>query len=91
MHSPVWQKVVKVSNSITSAAQLDASELMCPMPLLKTKLALRDLAVGEVLHVIATDSGSWRDIPRFLQLNAHELLAAIDVDGRYEFWIKKGA
>ncbi|WP_320820686.1 sulfurtransferase TusA family protein [Thalassolituus sp.] len=80
-----------MSNSIASTAQLDASELMCPMPLLKTKVALRDLALGEVLHVIATDSGSWRDIPRFLQLSAHELLAATDVDGRYEFWIKKGA
>ena len=47
----VWQKVSRVSNFSEYQQHLDASGLACPMPLLKTKLALRDLAAGEVLLV----------------------------------------
>lgn len=61
------------------------------MPLLKTKLALNELPIGEVLWVSATDAGSLRDIPRFVELSAHDLLSALeDDDGRYQYWIKKG-
>ncbi|QQD22906.1 hypothetical protein GJQ55_08485 [Venatoribacter cucullus] len=60
------------------------------MPLLKTKLALRELSVGQVLLVTATDSGSWRDIRKYADMSGHELLAADEVNGRYQFLIRKG-
>lgn len=34
---------------------VDARGLACPLPLVKAKLALEDLAVGDVLLVLATD------------------------------------
>lgn len=86
----MWQTVFSVSNVITYQQQLDARGLECPMPLLKTKLALQGLATGEVLWVVASDQGSWRDIPRYLELSAHHLLASDVVAGDYHFWIKKG-
>ena len=67
---------------------LDASGLRCPMPLLKTKLELNAMAAGEVLEVIATDSGSARDIPAFLSLTQHELVSSSDEQGQYRFVIK---
>lgn len=70
--------------------ELDASGLECPMPLLRTKLALRDLSAGEVLRVIATDPGSARDIPRYIEMSPHQLLGAEDVESRYCFLIRKG-
>jgi tRNA 2-thiouridine synthesizing protein A len=79
-----------VSNSIPYDYLLDAEGLQCPLPLLKTRLRLKTMAVGEVLLVRATDSGSWRDIPLYLTRSADELLAATEKDSTYCFWIKKG-
>jgi len=69
---------------------LDASGLNCPMPLLKTKQSLKNMAAGRVLKVIATDAGSWRDIQVFVNNSAHELLLAEEVEAQYCYWIKKG-
>lgn len=41
---------------------LDVKGASCPMPVVKTKSAIDDLAEGEILEVLATDSGSMSDI-----------------------------
>ncbi|MEC7377472.1 MAG: sulfurtransferase TusA family protein [Pseudomonadota bacterium] len=69
---------------------LDASGLRCPMPLLKTKLELNSMAPGDELEVIATDAGSARDIPAFLELSDHRLMSSSESDGQYRFVIKCG-
>lgn len=69
---------------------LDASGLRCPMPLLKTKLALSDLQPGHLLEVIATDSGSARDIPAYLKLSGHELVSFEETGESYRFVIRCG-
>ena len=48
---------------------VDGRGLACPMPLLKTKVALREVAVGESLYVVATDPNSQADINAFCQQN----------------------
>ena len=45
--------------------ELDARGLSCPLPILKTKKALNDLATGQVLKVVATDPGSVKDMQAF--------------------------
>jgi len=79
-----------VSNQYNYDLHLDARELNCPMPLLKTKLALKNLSSGQILWVSATDAGSLRDIPKYLTLSAHQLLASDETEGVFHFWIKKG-
>ena len=69
---------------------LDASDLQCPMPLLKTKLALNGLPAGAKLLVIATDAGSARDIPAFLAHTAHKLVAMDESGGSFRFLISRG-
>ncbi|MEA1081797.1 sulfurtransferase TusA family protein [Marinobacter qingdaonensis] len=69
---------------------LDASGLRCPMPLLKTKLELNGMSPGQELEVIATDAGSARDIPAFIELSAHQLVSRSEADGQYRFVIKCG-
>ena len=44
---------------------VDGRGLACPMPLLKTKVALREVAAGESLYVVATDPNSQADITAF--------------------------
>ncbi|MBA1262073.1 sulfurtransferase TusA family protein [Stutzerimonas stutzeri] len=73
----------------THDAELDASGLACPMPLLKAKLALNGLASGQVLKVTATDPGSQRDFRSFARLAGHALLHEEMEEGVYRYWLRK--
>lgn len=69
---------------------LDARGLSCPLPLLKAKQALSRLAPDQVLEVMATDAGSWRDLETFVAQGAHAMPAR-EVRGEvYHYWIRKG-
>ncbi len=70
--------------------QIDASELQCPMPLLKTRQALRHLKPGQVLEVIATDASSARDIPAYLRQSCHQLVRCDEQPARWRFLIRRG-
>lgn len=70
---------------------LDASGLRCPMPLLKTRLALSELDPGQQLEVLATDAGSARDIPAWLAQSVHELVSVEEDEDLYRFVIRRGA
>jgi len=68
---------------------VDATGLACPLPLLKAKQALNRMAGGEVLQVVATDAGSFRDFHVFAQQSGHQLLRAVDNGDIYQYWIRK--
>lgn len=55
------------------AAFVDARHLRCPMPLLKTKIALNQLTDGACLYLVATDSNAGTDLGYFCQKNGHSL------------------
>jgi TusA-related sulfurtransferase len=54
--------------------ELDTRGLNCPLPILKAKKALADMASGELLRVIATDPGSTRDFQAFARQTGNELV-----------------
>ena len=54
-------------SSIGIKRMVDGRGMACPMPLLKTKVALRDVAAHESLYVVATDPNSQADITAFCQ------------------------
>ncbi|OYU46093.1 MAG: hypothetical protein CFE44_03940 [Burkholderiales bacterium PBB4] len=54
--------------------ELDARGLNCPLPILKAKKALSDMASGETLKVVATDAGSTRDFQAFAKQTGNELI-----------------
>ena len=68
---------------------LDVQGLQCPMPLLKAKKALNELAPGELLRVVATDPGSVKDFQVFSQQSGHELLESKDNDGVFSYLLRK--
>lgn len=70
-------------------ALLDASGLSCPMPLLKAKQMLNNLAGGALLRVIATDPGSVRDFEVFARQSGNVLLESTSRDGRFEYLLRK--
>ncbi|MGB0733511.1 MAG: sulfurtransferase TusA family protein [Pontibacterium sp.] len=59
------------------------------MPLLKAKLTLNNMASDEVLKVIATDEGSVRDIPAYVGLSSHSMVASELEVSPYVFLIKR--
>ena len=71
--------------------ELDTSGLQCPLPVLKAQKALKALAAGELLKVVATDPGSVKDFEAFCQTTGHELLESEAGDGTFTFEIKKKA
>ncbi|MDT8386836.1 MAG: sulfurtransferase TusA family protein [Thiogranum sp.] len=69
--------------------ELDTSGLICPMPVMRIKKALKGLSSGQVLHVIATDPASADDIPDLLDTTGDRLLESCGNSGSYHFYIKK--
>ena len=59
----------------TPARQIDTSGLNCPLPILKAKKALSEMASGELLRVVATDPGSMRDFQAFSKQTGNDLVS----------------
>jgi tRNA 2-thiouridine synthesizing protein A len=70
---------------------LDATGLKCPLPVLKARKALKDVAPGGVLRVLATDPGALKDFEHFCRTTGTELLTAEERDGVLTFDIRKPA
>lgn len=69
--------------------EVDARNLNCPLPILRCKKALNDLAPAQVLKIMATDPGSKKDFDAFCRQTGHTLLELQESDGIFTFWIKK--
>ncbi|ETI57892.1 sulfurtransferase TusA [Marinomonas profundimaris] len=70
-------------------ALLDATDLLCPEPVMMLHVEMRKLAGKEVLKVIATDPSTTRDIPKFCQFLGHKLIKQIQEENCYYYWIEK--
>ena len=68
---------------------LDARGLNCPLPILKAKKALAEMASGEVLRVVATDSGSVRDFQAFARQTGNQLLEQSQDGAEYTFYMRR--
>ncbi len=69
--------------------ELDARNLNCPLPILRTKKAITKLQSGEVLKVVATDPGSVKDFEAFAKQTGHALLDSSEQSGEYTFFLQK--
>ena len=70
---------------------LDVKGLNCPLPILKTKKALKELAPGDTLEVLTTDPGSVTDFQAFCRTTGNELLEHDEDGGVYSFLLKKNS
>jgi tRNA 2-thiouridine synthesizing protein A len=71
--------------------QLDTKGLMCPLPVLKARRAMKDMAPGDVLEVEATDPGSIQDFEHFCAATGYRLLDSSAIDGIFSYRIEKTA
>jgi len=75
--------------SIDIDQQVDARGLNCPMPIVKTAQAIKSLASGQTLEVLATDPGSTKDFAAWSKSTGNELVEQSVDGGVFRFVLKK--
>ncbi len=69
--------------------EIDACGLKCPLPILRTKKALAELESGQVLKVLATDTGAINDFEAFARQTGNALLEGGEVAGVLVFYLRR--
>jgi tRNA 2-thiouridine synthesizing protein A len=69
---------------------LDLKGLSCPLPIVKTAVAIKGLQPGELVEVLATDPGSVADFTAWSKATGNPLLVHTSDGGIYRFVIQKG-
>lgn len=69
--------------------ELDVKGLKCPLPILRTKKVLAEMASGEVLRVLATDPGAYKDFHAFAKQTGNSLLSDSEADQVFEFYFRR--
>jgi tRNA 2-thiouridine synthesizing protein A len=80
---------VDTSGPATDTILLDARGLKCPMPIVRTAQAMKNLASGQLLEVLATDPGSVADFAAWSRSTGNELLSQGLQDGVYRFVLRR--
>jgi tRNA 2-thiouridine synthesizing protein A len=70
---------------------LDLQGLRCPLPVLRAQKALRSLAPGACIVVLATDPGAVKDFAAFAEASGHRLLESSEANGIYRFRLERRA
>lgn len=76
---------------MTSDHILDVTGLACPMPIIRTKKKMNDLAEGQVLEIHATDKGAKADLAAWAKSSGHELITQTEEGHVLKFWVRKGS
>ncbi|RYH03171.1 sulfurtransferase TusA family protein [Salipiger sp. IMCC34102] len=71
-------------------ADLDATGLLCPLPVLKARKRLQALAPGQVLRMQADDPAAVVDVPHFCAEAGHTLVSSGESGGVQTYLIRKG-
>jgi len=74
---------------MTAHDTLDATGLLCPLPVLKAAKRLRAMSSGEILEIRADDPAAIIDIPHFCAEQGHEMLNATEIGGVQVYLIKR--
>ena len=68
---------------------LDLKGLSCPLPIVKTAQAIRELQSGELIEALATDPGSVPDFKAWCATTGNELVEQSETDQVFRFVIRK--
>ena len=74
---------------LEAAKVLDCTGLLCPIPVVKTSKAIKEIEVGQVLQMIATDPGAPPDMEAWVRQTGHEMVAQELGDNHFEFWFRR--
>ena len=72
-----------------SVHTLDTFGLMCPLPIIKTAARIKEMAIGEILEVLADDEQILEDMPAWCKSNGHDFLDVIEEGEEFQLYVKK--
>jgi len=86
-----WPRVCTVSHvqPLSADRTLDCLGLFCPIPIVKTREALREMAVGQVLEMLSDDPASDADMRSWVRRTGNELLEVAKNGAVYHFLVRK--
>ena len=70
---------------------IDTTGLLCPLPILRTAQAVKEIKAGETLEILATDPGIKEDIKNWCTMTGHELIDIVDQDNKIIVHLKKSS
>lgn len=70
---------------------LDAKGLACPMPIVKTKKAVKELLPGQVVEVLATDKGSTADLKAWANSSGHQYIGTVEEEDYLKHYVRKAS
>ncbi len=76
-----------MSQAITKT--LDLKGLSCPLPIVKTAQAMKEITSGDLVEALATDPGSVADFAAWAKTTGNELVEQTTEDGVFRFVIRK--
>lgn len=68
---------------------LDCSGMLCPVPVVKTQLQIKEMDSGQILKMISTDPGSPPDMEAWSRQTGNAMLDSFQEDGNYIFFFRK--
>jgi TusA-related sulfurtransferase len=80
---------VEELRELKSDLVVDARATSCPGPILAAKKAIGQIPVGGVMEVLASDSGTLKDLPAWCKKMGHEFLGSVDNAGYLQLFLRK--
>ena len=68
---------------------LDCSGLSCPLPVIKTSKAIKEIEIGQVLQMIATDPGAPPDMEAWCLQTENEMVQSYQENGKFVFFLRR--
>lgn len=78
-----------MTHHATADLRLDCLGLFCPMPIVKVREAIAQMASGQVLEMVADDPASDADMRSWTRRTGHELVAVSRDGAAYRFLVRK--
>jgi tRNA 2-thiouridine synthesizing protein A len=69
--------------------KVDASGLSCPLPIVRTAQAMKTVASGDLVEVIATDPGSVKDFDAWSKSTGNALVEQDAANGKFRFVLRR--
>jgi len=78
-----------MATEIRKAQTLDCQGLLCPLPIIRLSKAIKNIAVGEAIEMLATDPGSVPDMEAFQKQTGHTIVDKSQQGAVYRFVIQR--
>jgi len=73
--------------TVNADQTLDCSGLSCPMPILKLAKGIKNIDIGQVLELLATDPKT--DVPAWCEKTGNEFIESAEEKGTYKYYIRR--